>query len=146
MVVLGAKTQIDNYLNMRGLEPKNVRGYRITDEDAMLAAMEAAGTSRMLVEAHLSKVRLLTLPSHLCHGGYAHTVMLGHVMLPAYACMHDLSLPAPGSIASARQTCSSVDCTLLVTISAKCNAVLHTACATQVLCSSAELYLSLWAC
>ncbi|KAL0031769.1 hypothetical protein WJX79_006380 [Trebouxia sp. C0005] len=55
VVVLGAKTQIDNYLSMRGLEPKNVKGYRITDEDAMLAAMEAAGTSRMLVEAQLSK-------------------------------------------------------------------------------------------
>ena len=56
---------------MRGLEPKNVRGYRITDEDAMLAAMEAAGTSRMLVEAHLSKVCLHTLPSHLCHGKHS---------------------------------------------------------------------------
>ncbi|KAL0056236.1 hypothetical protein WJX82_009116 [Trebouxia sp. C0006] len=55
VVVLGAKTQIDNYLSMRGLEPKNVKGYRITDEHAMLAAMEAAGTSRMLVEAQLSK-------------------------------------------------------------------------------------------
>ena len=55
--MLGAKTQIDNYLSMRGLEPKNIKGYRITDEDAMLAAMEAAGTSRMLVEAQLSKVQ-----------------------------------------------------------------------------------------
>ena len=55
-MVLGGKVQIDNYLNMRGIEPKSVGGYRITDEDAMLAAMEAAGTSRMLVEAQLSKV------------------------------------------------------------------------------------------
>ncbi|KAL3139784.1 hypothetical protein ABBQ38_004086 [Trebouxia sp. C0009 RCD-2024] len=55
VVVLGGKVQIDNYLNMRGLEPKSVGGYRITDADAMLAAMEAAGTSRMLVEAQLSK-------------------------------------------------------------------------------------------
>lgn len=59
MVVLGAKTQIDNYLNMRGLDPKHVGGYRVTDEDAMLAAMEAAGTARMLVEAQLSKVILV---------------------------------------------------------------------------------------
>ena len=76
MVVLGAKTQIDNYLNMRGLEPKSVKGYRITDEDAMLAAMEAAGTSRMHVEAHLSKVCLHTLPTDLCHGAYAHIAIL----------------------------------------------------------------------
>lgn len=60
MVVLGAKIQIDNYLSMRGLDAKNVKGYRVTDEDAMLAAMEAAGTSRMLVEAQLSKVCHLT--------------------------------------------------------------------------------------
>ena len=62
VVVLGGKVQIDNYLNMRGLEPKNIGGYRITDDDAMLAAMEAAGTSRMLVEAQLSKVQ----PSVCC--------------------------------------------------------------------------------
>ena len=56
VVVLGAKRQIDNYLRMRGLEQHMVKGYRVTDESAMLAAMEAAGTSRMLVEAQLSKV------------------------------------------------------------------------------------------
>lgn len=61
VVVLGGKVQIDNYLNMRGLEPKSVGGYRITDADAMLAAMEAAGTSRMLVEAQLSKVHPVVL-------------------------------------------------------------------------------------
>ena len=68
MVVLGATTQIDNYLRMRGLDTKHVKGYRITDEDAMLAAMEAAGTARMLVEAQLSKV--LTLP--LAHPSLVH--------------------------------------------------------------------------
>ena len=56
MVVLGATTQIDNYLRMRGLDTKHVKGYRVTDEHAMLAAMEAAGSARMLVEAQLSKV------------------------------------------------------------------------------------------
>lgn len=56
VVVLGAKRQIDNYLRMRGLEQHMVKGYRVTDESAMLAAMDAAGTSRMLVEAQLSKV------------------------------------------------------------------------------------------
>ena len=62
VVVLGGKIQIDNYLKMRGLEPKSAGGYRITDDDAMLAAMEAAGTSRMLVEAQLSKVLHVALP------------------------------------------------------------------------------------
>lgn len=68
VVVLGAKSQIDNYLKMRGLKEHMVKGYRITDESGMLAAMEAAGTSRMLVEAQLSKVSS-PLPQ------YAHTVM-----------------------------------------------------------------------
>ena len=66
--MLGAKSQIDNYLKMRGLKEHMVKGYRITDESGMLAAMEAAGTSRMLVEAQLSKVS-----SPLTH--HAHTVM-----------------------------------------------------------------------
>lgn len=57
VVVLGAAVQIDNHLAMRGLEPLFVGGYRVTDEPAMMAAMEAAGTARMLVEAHLSKVQ-----------------------------------------------------------------------------------------
>ena len=56
VVVLGAQSQIDNYLSMRGLQRHMVGGYRVTDENAMLAAMEAAGTARMLVEAQLSKV------------------------------------------------------------------------------------------
>ena len=55
VLVLGATNQIDNYLRIRGLEARFVGGYRVTDE-AMLAAMEAAGTSRVLVESHLSKV------------------------------------------------------------------------------------------
>ena len=56
VLVLGATNQIDNYLRIRGLEARFVGGYRVTDEVAMLAAMEAAGTSRVLVESHLSKV------------------------------------------------------------------------------------------
>lgn len=57
--MLGAQSQIDNYLSMRGLQRHMVGGYRVTDENAMLAAMEAAGTARMLVEAQLSKVRCM---------------------------------------------------------------------------------------
>ena len=58
---------------MRGLDPKRVGGYRVTDEDAMLAAMEAAGTARMLVEAQLSKV----LSSATHHIAYA----CGYIMV-----------------------------------------------------------------
>lgn len=58
MLVVGATTQIDQYLNLRGFEPNYVGGYRVTDGPAMLAAMEAAGTSRVEVEAELSKVIL----------------------------------------------------------------------------------------
>ena len=85
-MVLGGKVQIDNYLNMRGLEPKNIGGYRITDEDAMLAAMEAAGTSRMLVEAQLSKVQpifccLWHVACLCCVCIYAHAHMLSLVLI-----------------------------------------------------------------
>ncbi len=83
--MLGAKTQIDNYLSMRGLEPKNVKGYRITDEHAMLAAMEAAGTSRMLVEAQLSKVQQTRAPCiKMCHSP----------VLDLVTAMHGLHAPA----------------------------------------------------
>ena len=83
MVVLGAKTQIDNYLSMRGLVPKVVKGYRVTDEDAMLAAMEAAGTSRMLVEAQLSQV---------CHG--AHRTSQRHSYLQQNVAGYDDCMPS----------------------------------------------------
>ena len=56
MLVLGASQQIDEQLLMRGLEPKYENGYRITDADAMIAVMEAAGATRTEMEANLSKV------------------------------------------------------------------------------------------
>ena len=74
VLVLGATSQIDNYLHIRGLEARFVGGYRVTDEVAMLAAMEAAGTSRVLVESHLSKVA----PSCSLLGS---TVGAGHVQV-----------------------------------------------------------------
>ena len=56
VIVLGVQPQIDALLEERGHEPKYMGGYRITDEHAMLAAMQAAGSARMEVEAQLSKV------------------------------------------------------------------------------------------
>ena len=88
VVVLGGKVQIDNYLNMRGLEPKNIGGYRITDDDAMLAAMEAAGTSRMLVEAQLSKVQtiLCCLCSVVCYCAFLMCLVISTPMLRFPSC------------------------------------------------------------
>lgn len=59
VLVLGAAPQIDHILRMRQQKPRFIAGYRLTDELAMEAAMEAAGTARTLLEALLSKVRLL---------------------------------------------------------------------------------------
>ena len=56
VLVLGASQQIDAQLLKRGLEPHYKNGYRITDADAMLAVMEAAGATRTEMEANLSKV------------------------------------------------------------------------------------------
>jgi amino-acid N-acetyltransferase len=61
VLVLGALPQINRFVRMRGREPRFVSGYRITDELSMEAAMEAAGSSRVLFEALLSKVHCLCL-------------------------------------------------------------------------------------
>jgi hypothetical protein len=57
ILVLGASPQMNDYLRLRGSAPQFVKGYRVTDELAMEAAMEAAGFNRILFEALLSKVR-----------------------------------------------------------------------------------------
>ena len=56
VIVLGVTPQIDALLEERGHQPQFLGGYRVTDEHAMLAAMQAAGSARMEVEAQLSKV------------------------------------------------------------------------------------------
>lgn len=61
VLVLGAAPQIDHFLRMRGERPRFVGGYRLTDELAMEAAMEAAGSARTLLEALLSKACALLL-------------------------------------------------------------------------------------
>jgi amino-acid N-acetyltransferase len=57
ILVLGAAPQMNEYLRLRGAQPRFVKGYRVTDELGMEAAMEAAGFNRILFEALLSKAR-----------------------------------------------------------------------------------------
>ena len=60
-----APVQIDEYVRLRGGAPRFVKGYRVTDELAMEAAMEAAGFNRVLFEALLSKVQPFTAHARL---------------------------------------------------------------------------------
>ncbi len=57
IVVVGAQQQIDSMLTERGMTPKYVGGYRLTDQKAMRIAIEAAGQIRTTCEQFLSKVR-----------------------------------------------------------------------------------------
>lgn len=56
VLVLGARHQIDELLQKQGEAPQYAAGYRVTDAVAMQATVQAAGASRMAVEAQLSKV------------------------------------------------------------------------------------------
>ena len=56
VLVLGARQQIDELLQKQGEAPQYAAGYRVTDSVAMQTAVQAAGASRMAVEAQLSKV------------------------------------------------------------------------------------------
>ena len=56
VLVIGARQQIDQLLEKQGEAPQYAAGYRITDSAAMQTAVQAAGASRMAVEAQLSKV------------------------------------------------------------------------------------------
>ena len=56
VVVVGAQTQIDGMLRERGVQPKYISGYRITDRSTHKVAMEAAGDVRTTCEQLLSKV------------------------------------------------------------------------------------------
>ena len=56
MVVVGAQPLIDTILWQRGMQPAYVGGYRVTNEAALQAAVQAAGHGRVMCEQYLSKV------------------------------------------------------------------------------------------
>ena len=53
VLVIGARQQIDELLEKQGEAPQYAAGYRVTDSVAMQTAVQAAGSSRMAVEARL---------------------------------------------------------------------------------------------
>ena len=56
VVVIGVQHHIDELLRERGMQPRYMGGYRLTDRDAMKVVIEAAGEARTQCEQYLSKV------------------------------------------------------------------------------------------
>lgn len=57
VIVAGVQEQIDSSLRERGMLPRYMGGYRITDPETMKVTIEAAGEVRTQCEQALSKVR-----------------------------------------------------------------------------------------
>ena len=58
VVVTGVTNQIDEMLRERGMQPRYMNGYRITDRDTMKVVVEAVGEARTQCEQSLSKVSM----------------------------------------------------------------------------------------
>lgn len=71
VVVVGARMQINEAIRAKGSEPQYSKGYRVTDDVAMKAAVSAAGAARMMVEARLSKAPTITMMRRHARGSSA---------------------------------------------------------------------------
>ena len=69
VVVVGARMQINEAMRAQGIEPYYAGGYRVTDDFTMKAAIAAAGSARMEVEARLSKGPAVTMIRRHARGG-----------------------------------------------------------------------------
>ena len=66
--MLGVSSQIDEMLRERGMQPRYMNGYRLTDRDTMKVVVEAAGEARTQCEQSLSKVsERVADTSYLCY-------------------------------------------------------------------------------
>jgi amino-acid N-acetyltransferase len=54
--VIGVTRLIDDMLRERGMQPRYMNGYRLTDRETMKVVIEAAGQARTHCEQSLSKV------------------------------------------------------------------------------------------
>lgn len=61
VVVIGVQTLIDTTLRERGMTPRYMNGYRITDPATLKVTIEVAGEVRTLCEQALSKVSKVLL-------------------------------------------------------------------------------------
>jgi amino-acid N-acetyltransferase len=77
VVVVGARSRINEAIRALNIEPEYAGGYRVTDEVAMEAAVAAAGAARMEVEARLSKGPEVTMIRRHSRGGTASTGQSG---------------------------------------------------------------------
>jgi amino-acid N-acetyltransferase len=77
VVVVGARSRINEAIRAFGIEPEYAGGYRVTDEVAMEAAVAAAGAARMEVEARLSKGPEVTMIRRHSRGATASTGQSG---------------------------------------------------------------------